>query len=756
MGLPLRKLAGIITAGLAPIASFGFSRSLTINSAKVPNTNQVDFPAPFRTPIGTVTTNGTAVTGSTGDGFPTWLAGNPIFINGVEYTVLSVTNSAALVLTGSAGVQASPVAWNGTPYLRHTSFGGKVRSLSGYDIVFTSDSLGAVRLNHEIKNYDPRTGVIAFHFKHPLVKTASDTVLYIWYGSTVAITSQENVTSVWNASLLVNHVNQWNLEPYKQAGGVYTTVADEGYYGIEPSIVAPDVSLSGNWEMFLHIGQFRSSAWHEDTWWYSSPDGVTWTRQAESIKDVFRGWVFRNPNDSNKYWMYGTDTRHRINLYKSTTQGGFVLATANCIVGAGGNETTVDNSTIFCEAGDGNPTDIWYDGFNGNAYLPGHATSVDGGITWTKNPANPCVWIGQTTTVYTFSINWVKKIGSTYYAIVHGTPNADAGGLNGSNVYLATSTDKITWTTVGGLANPLICRTQTYEGKGDSTNGQVGDVFAAEYGGYVWMFFDNRSQQGVKPFLVGTADRVGMIKVPGTINGLFNNVPRLRDSTAYADNPAPGATNESQIPIAGLFGNTRSFIATLINPPCMAIPDASQLDIPNLGSFQLSLLMASNTAGGAVMSMFAHSQNGGVPGSSRMELYLPAATNTLGWIIQGLGGALHFDGSAGGTGVKNVRDGARHYVVLQRDISANKVRTYVDGVLEVNITPTSTGALNSTFPATLGKLSRTAVENTNFYTGTVELIELKATIDSADWHLTRYNALIDPSTFFSMANEQAH
>lgn len=58
---------------------------------------------------GYVTTAGTAVTRVSGQSF-TGLTGS-IVINGVTYTISSVTNSSLLVLTGSAGTQSSPVAF---------------------------------------------------------------------------------------------------------------------------------------------------------------------------------------------------------------------------------------------------------------------------------------------------------------------------------------------------------------------------------------------------------------------------------------------------------------------------------------------------------------------------------------------------------------------------------------------------------------------------------------------------------------------
>jgi HK97 family phage major capsid protein len=60
---------------------------------------------------GTVTTNGTAVAWVSGSKFNYALEGESITINSVAYTVASVTNKNHLVLTTSAGVQSSAVAY---------------------------------------------------------------------------------------------------------------------------------------------------------------------------------------------------------------------------------------------------------------------------------------------------------------------------------------------------------------------------------------------------------------------------------------------------------------------------------------------------------------------------------------------------------------------------------------------------------------------------------------------------------------------
>ena len=92
--------------------AYGFSRSITIDHTKVPNTDQSNFPLLF------------------------------------------------------SGTYA---------YLATVANGGKVTSASGFDIIFTSDAAGATQLDHEIETYNPVTGAVSFWVRVPTVATATDT-----------------------------------------------------------------------------------------------------------------------------------------------------------------------------------------------------------------------------------------------------------------------------------------------------------------------------------------------------------------------------------------------------------------------------------------------------------------------------------------------------------------------------------------------------------------------------------------------------
>jgi RHS repeat-associated protein len=92
--------------------------------------------------------------------------------------------------------------------LATASNGGRVRNASGFDIIFTSDSAGQTRLDHEIESYDAATGKFNIWVRIPALSHSTDTLLYMWYGNSSVLTSQANVAGVWsNAFRSVYHLS---------------------------------------------------------------------------------------------------------------------------------------------------------------------------------------------------------------------------------------------------------------------------------------------------------------------------------------------------------------------------------------------------------------------------------------------------------------------------------------------------------------------------------------------------------------------
>jgi RHS repeat-associated protein len=102
-----------------------------------------------------------------------------------------------------------PVLISGVyPYLANVSNGGLVQSANGYDIVFSSDPEGASRLDHEIDSYDPVTGTVNFWVGIPTLSHTVDTVIYLFYGNPAVTVSQENKAGVWeNGYVSIYHLS---------------------------------------------------------------------------------------------------------------------------------------------------------------------------------------------------------------------------------------------------------------------------------------------------------------------------------------------------------------------------------------------------------------------------------------------------------------------------------------------------------------------------------------------------------------------
>lgn len=112
-------------------------------------------------------------------------------------------------VSGSADHTNFPVAVAGTyTYLKDTGNGGKVEDSNGYDIEFSSDSDGDVKLSHEIEQYVDTSGRVCFWVRIPTLDYNNDTTFYMWYANSSVSTSQEDANGVWDSDYVaVYHMN---------------------------------------------------------------------------------------------------------------------------------------------------------------------------------------------------------------------------------------------------------------------------------------------------------------------------------------------------------------------------------------------------------------------------------------------------------------------------------------------------------------------------------------------------------------------
>lgn len=94
-----------------------------------------------------------------------------------------------------------PVGISGTyTFLKTVANSGKVRSSSGYDIIFTSDAAGTTPLACEQESWSATTGAVTYWVKIPSLSSSVDTVIYIQYGNTGISTPQCAGTTVWDSN----------------------------------------------------------------------------------------------------------------------------------------------------------------------------------------------------------------------------------------------------------------------------------------------------------------------------------------------------------------------------------------------------------------------------------------------------------------------------------------------------------------------------------------------------------------------------
>ncbi|MBA2613826.1 MAG: DUF2341 domain-containing protein, partial [Bacteroidetes bacterium] len=82
--------------------------------------------------------------------------------------------------------------------LRHTSSGGKVTNLSGFDIVFTSSN-GTTIINHQVERYNPVTGELVAWVQIPLLSATVNTDFYLYFGN-ATVSIDPSTTATWDVN----------------------------------------------------------------------------------------------------------------------------------------------------------------------------------------------------------------------------------------------------------------------------------------------------------------------------------------------------------------------------------------------------------------------------------------------------------------------------------------------------------------------------------------------------------------------------
>jgi hypothetical protein len=121
---------------------------------------------------------------------------------------------------GGASETNFPMLFSGTySYLSTTANGGYVTNSSGYDIVFTTDSLCTSKVpGWEIESYSPTTGAVNFWVDIPSLSATANTTIYLCYGNSNITTFQSTAASTWDS----NYTGIWHMNN----SAASTTVTD--------------------------------------------------------------------------------------------------------------------------------------------------------------------------------------------------------------------------------------------------------------------------------------------------------------------------------------------------------------------------------------------------------------------------------------------------------------------------------------------------------------------------------------------------
>jgi uncharacterized protein (TIGR03437 family) len=194
--------------------SYGFSRAITIDHTKVPNTDQTNFP---------------------------------------------------LLISGTYS------------YLATAANGGNVTNANGFDIIFASDSGGVNTLSYERESYSAATGQVNLWVKVPIVSHTTDTVIYMLYGNSSVTTDQSNKNAVWDANYVaVYHLGDnaanttvsdstSNAENGTAAANT-STKTGTGKIGAALNFngTSDSISIPQNGKFNLHASPFTLSGWMKD------------------------------------------------------------------------------------------------------------------------------------------------------------------------------------------------------------------------------------------------------------------------------------------------------------------------------------------------------------------------------------------------------------------------------------------------------------------------------------------------------------
>jgi hypothetical protein len=664
-----------------------------------------------------------------------------------------------------------PLLISGTySYLATAGNGGNVQNASGYDLIFTSDSGCATKLNHEVETYTAATGGVNYWVKVPTVShTTSDTVIYMCYGNSSITTDQSNKTAVWdsnfksvyhlpNGTTLSANDSTANAVNGTLENATATTGQISGGASFNGSSAGINLGNTSTWAM--GSGDYTFEAWIKVT---SNPAAVGAILQKDAIGERQVALQFDNyftansinlihfNDDGTFYWRQtpanslSTNAWHHVAGVRSSSSllvyidgVSQTLSSAYTNGPLGTMKSAASVAYIGRDAYSG--YEEYFNGLIDEARVSNTARSADWIKTEYNNQSSPSTFytISSTgTNGYAYrrsiSIDHTKVPNtdqSNFPLLISGTYSYLATAANGGNVQSANGYD-IIFTSDSGCATKLNHEVEAYTAATGGVNYWVKVPTVSHTSDTViYMCYGNSSITTDQSNKTGVWDSsfklVAHLSDGTTLSG--------NDSTSYGNN---GSLNGSSATSGQIYGG-----ATMDGSSnYLDFGNSSTLDITSTLTLEVWIKPASASQYAGVLGKWT--TGGGTNNAYSFYLGQDVGNNKFTFIVEQSNG-----GIAALVANDTYSSGVWTHFVCTADGST--LRIYKNGTV-ISQTASYNGTIKSiTKDVTAGRLRQE--DNLYSYGGSLDEVRISSAARSADWISTEYNNQSSPATFYVISS----
>jgi len=580
----------------------------------------------------------------------------------------------------------------------------------GDDIVFTDSS--ANKLNHEIEYYDNNTGRLVAWVKVPSLSSTSDTVLYMYYGNAAA-SSQQNATAVWDSNyVMVQHLEETESPSksywHKYEGNPILSGTSQGFASVFYDSATSVYHLFCSYGSILHFTSSDGKNWTAD------PNNPVLSGNGEGVPMVWK-------ENGTWFMLYRYGNPLVIGLANSTDAVHWTRYEGNPVL-TGGTGQWDDPSYGLDPWGVikvGSTYYLWYNSIGGGPLgrCTGLATSTSL-KTWTKDVNNP-IFQGGRFCGFSF-----KYEGYYYFLVSHYTVGGDYSQMElyrdssptfypGSREYLGVAINygPAQWDS-HDQDTPTVLTDTIYRDSYVASNNELWAYYAGEYSG-AW--------------------RTGMCieaNISEAISKVSKNVLAEFDSTV----------NKNDGEVFGLMNmNATGKIdgANELHGSGDYIDCGDNTSLKGMNGLTVEAWVMPNSAiGSGIMSKWS-SWTAGTGGS---YILWQSGTGKVGWgVVTETSSANFYDTPA-------LQAGQWYHLVGVYD--GSQIRLYINGTQVGTPQPVSGKIASTNDPCYIGHYL------SEYMNGTIDEVRISNASRSLSWISTEYNNQNNPSTFYTVGNEE--